>query len=136
MTQPRAARRSPMSTLWAAIDVSCRNPRILVTNAGREPILKARMLERPSHPRALSTLLEGLAMWENRPVRAALVVGEQAGYGSSQFLDCVADPWGTALYSIDVVASLSQVRQRHRDRIEGMGKFGDLKRFLATEVAR
>lgn len=125
-----------MSSLWAAIDLSCRNPRILVTDAGREPILKARMLSRPNHPRAMTTLLEGLAKWENRPVRAALVVGERDGYASSLFPECVADPWGTPLYSIEVVASLSQIQQRRRDRIEGMGKFCDLKQFLISEVAR
>ena len=125
-----------MSTLWAAIDVSSQHPRILVTDAGREPILKAQMLSRPTHPRALTTFLEGLAMWENRPVRVALIVGDQDGYGSSLFPECVADPWGTPLYSIDVVASLSQLGQPDHDPLDGMGEFSDLRQFLATEVAR
>jgi hypothetical protein len=90
-----------MSTLWAAIDLSGRNPRILVTDGGREPLLKAQMLSRPNHPRALATLLEGLSMWESRPVRAALVVGDRDGSDSSQFLDCVADPWGTPQYECE-----------------------------------
>lgn len=125
-----------MSTLWAALDVSSRNPRILVTDAGRGPILKAQMPSYPKHPRALTTLLEGLAMWENCPVRAALVVGEQGGYGTSLFPECVADPWGTPLYSIDVVASLSQLQHEDQDRITGMGDFDDLKQFLVKEVSR
>lgn len=125
-----------MSTIWAAIDVSRQGSRILVTDAGREPILKARMTRRPNHPRALGTLLEGLALWENRPVRAALVVGDQAGYGSSLFPECVGDILGNPLYTIEVVASASQVHQRHRDRIEGLGRFNDLKRFLGREVAQ
>lgn len=39
-----------MSDLWAAIDTTrSPNPRLLVTNAGKEPILKARMSGPPQH---------------------------------------------------------------------------------------
>jgi hypothetical protein len=38
-------------------------------------VLKARLSSTVHHPRAVPALLEALAMWECRPVRAAIVVG-------------------------------------------------------------
>ena len=126
-----------MSDLWAAIDTRQYLPRLLVTNAGREPLLKARMSGPPQHRRALSTLLEALAMWEGRPVRAALVVGErQRGCDMSQYHDFFAEPDRTPMYSIEYVTSIAEMRRTYRDQLHGMGKSRDLKQLLLFEVAR
>jgi hypothetical protein len=125
-----------MSDLWAAIDTRRHLPRILVTNAGKEPLLKAHLSCHPQHQRALSTFLEALALWEGRPVRAALVVGERVGCEMSQYHDFFAEPDRTSMYSIEYVSSLAVLRRAHRDQIRGMGRFHDLQQVLRFEVAR
>lgn len=125
-----------MSDLWVAIDTRRHLPRILVTNAGREPLLKAHLSCPPQHRRALSTFLEALALWEGRSVRAALVVGEQVGCDMSRYHDFFAEPDRTPMYSIEYVSSLATMRRTHRDQIRGMGRFQDLQQVLRVEVAR
>lgn len=125
-----------MSDLWAAIDTRRLCPRILVTNSGREPLVKANLSGPPQHRRALPTFLEALALWEGRPVRAALVVGKSDGSDTSRYHDFFADLDHTPLYSIDYVSSPAELRRAHRDQIRGMGRFQDLKQLLMWEVAR
>ncbi len=49
--------------------------RILVTDSmSPNEILRARFRDQPQHPRALCTLLEGLALWNGKPVTAAVSV--------------------------------------------------------------
>ena len=122
-----------MNEVWAAIDIRRALPRILITDGSRDPLLKARMTGVPHHPKALTTLLEAISMWEGRRVRAALVVGERAGCVVNRYHDFFADLDRTPMYSIDYVTSPPP---RRRDPIEGMGRFGDLKRLLLDEVAR
>ena len=122
-----------MTELWAAIDTRRTLPRILVTDAGRQPILKARMTGPPNHPKALATLLEALSLWEGRRVRAVLVVGERGGCDPSRYHDFFAEPDRTPMYSIEYAPPCGP---RPRDRIEGMGRFRDLKQLLLFEVAR
>lgn len=122
-----------MTELWAIIDTRRSFPRILVTEAGREPILKARMTGHPQHAKALATFLEALSLWEGRPVRAALIVGERDGCDLSRYHDFFAAPDRTPMYSIDYIHPAGA---RRRDRIKGMGKFCDLKSLLVSEVAR
>jgi hypothetical protein len=42
--------------------------KLLVTNALGEDLIKARLPRRPPHPRALVTLLEGVALWSGEPL--------------------------------------------------------------------
>lgn len=94
--------------------------RILMTEDG-DDCLKALLRTTPSHPRALHTLLEGVAMWYGAPVCAALLAGGQ---------------WGTSyvesLFGGDVwPQELSNVRfefryPRKRRRIRGPGDFRQL----------
>jgi hypothetical protein len=53
---------------------------------------------------------------------------------TSSFLDSVADFGGPPLYEIEVVTAGR--RRRRRDRLDGMGEFGDLRQLLLFEVAR
>ena len=125
-----------MSDLWAAIDTRRLNPRILVTNSGREPLVKAHLSGAPQNRRALSTFLEALALWEGRPVRAALIVGNADGCDMSRYHDFFAEPDRTPMYSIEYVSSPTEMKRAHRDPIRGMGRFHDLKQLLMWEVAR
>jgi hypothetical protein len=125
-----------MRHLWACIEPRGVETRLLITNEGKEPLLKARMNRQPQHRRALPMLLEAIAQWEGRPIRAALVADDKGQYDSTLYHDCLVDDCETPLYSIEVVPPLADLRRLHRDEIDGMGRFHDLKQLMLFEVAR
>jgi hypothetical protein len=97
-------------------------------------LLKARLSPSPSSRHALKALLEAVALWQGRPVRAALVAGtEDNSCGTSLFRDCLPD-FETALFTLEFVESLR--RPRRREDIAGMGRFEDLRQLLLFEVSR
>lgn len=57
---------------WA-VSARCttRETKLLVTDSG-DDVIKARLPTLPSHPRALVTLCEGLALWHGSPPRVAV----------------------------------------------------------------
>jgi hypothetical protein len=61
-----------MTDIWIGISPGPLTTRILGMAGASETILKARLSPEPSHPRALATLLEAVALWQGTPVRAAL----------------------------------------------------------------
>ena len=125
-----------MNELWAMIETKRSGPRLIVTNQGKEPLLKARMRQPPQHPRALTTLLEGVALWEGAPIRAALVAGARDSYDISRYHDCFAEPGTSPLFTLAVVPTLAEAREHHRDSLRGMGKFDDLRQLMLFEVAK
>jgi hypothetical protein len=104
--------------------------RILATRGTEETLLKARLLARPQHPRALASLLEAIALWQGVTVRAALAVDERDPRWATEIWP---ESSGTPLYSLDVVA---ERRRRRRDELGGLGDFRDLQKLLLVEVAR
>ena len=125
-----------MQHLWACIDPRGLETRLLITNAGKEPLLKARMSRPPQHRKALPMLLEAIAQWEGRPIRAVLVADDKGQYDSTLYHDCLVEPCETPLYTIETVLPLAALRRMHRDEINGMGRYHDLKQLLLFEVAR
>lgn len=124
-----------MRSIWLAIHPRPSGTRVLAQAGPGEAILKAHLAPRPSSPRAVAALLEGLALWQGAPIRAALCVEPTADTCvTSSFLDSVADFGGPPLYEIDVVSAAP--RRRRRDRVNGMGEFADLRQLLLFEVAR
>ncbi|MCP4921116.1 MAG: hypothetical protein GY913_29830 [Proteobacteria bacterium] len=104
---------SILSTTWST--------RILVTHHG-DDLLKARLSPTPKHPRALTSLLEGLALWTACPVHAALVA--EGPLGASR-VDAL---FGEGFLPED----LSNVRfdivtPRKRKRLAGPGDFRQLR---------
>jgi hypothetical protein len=100
-----------------------------------ETILKARLRRDPPHPRALTTLLEAMALWQGRPVRAALAADDAPT--SSDSCHCPSAYLGaetTALYTVAWVPVAGAKRRRRG--LAGLGEFGDLERLLLAEVAR
>ena len=59
-------------SLRATVRPGPHQTRILATEEG-DDCLKAVLPTRPNHPRALSTLMEGLALWHGRPLHVVLV---------------------------------------------------------------
>jgi len=123
-----------MRSLWVAIDSRCDETRVLATAGPRETVLKARLSATAQHPRALPTLLEALAMWQGMPVRAAVVADGTDGSSATRLkLDCVADFVGAPLYQLEFVRGH---KRRHRDLLDDMGPFHDLRQLVMFEVAR
>jgi len=123
-----------MKSIWIGISPGPRTTRVLAMASASETILKAHLPARPSHPRALSTLLEAMALWHGTKVRAALCVADEDGaFDSSPYHDAFLD-FGGPLYELEWLPAASAVRPR-RD-IALVGDFDDLERLLVFEVAR
>jgi hypothetical protein len=124
-----------MSDIWMGVLPEKSSTRVLAMAGPSETILKARLLPSPSHPRAMATLLEAIALWQGQKVRAALGAGERDGVSDlSPYREAFTD-FGGPLYSVDWVPAPGRVRRRHRD-IAGLGDFSDLRQLLLFEVAR
>lgn len=124
-----------MRSIWLAIHPRPTGTRILAQAGPGETLIKAHLAPTPTSPRAMSTLLEGLALWQGAPIRAALCVEPTADTCvTSSFLESVADYGKAPLFEIEVVTAGR--RQRRRDRLEGMGDFRDLRQLLLFEVAQ
>jgi hypothetical protein len=124
-----------MSNLWMAISPSLHATRVLAMAGASETILKARLKPQPSHPRALATLLEAIALWQGTKVRAALCAAERDGGSDSSLYREAFDDFGGPLYSLDWIPAAGRGRRRHRD-LAGVGDFADLRQLLLDEVAR
>ncbi len=102
----------------------------------QDTILKARLLRSPSHPRAMASLLEAIALWQGLPIRAALCADARPdGSDSSLFRETFTD-LGGPLYTLDWIPALDHGRRARRHDIAGMGEFEDLRKLLIDEVAR
>jgi hypothetical protein len=123
-----------MRSLWVAIDSKCDETRILVTAGPHQTLLKARLSPAAQHPRAVPALLEALAMWQGQPVHAVLVVDDTDGSSATRLcLDSFADFGGAPLYTLEFVHGH---KRHHRDGLDGMGAFHDLRQLMLFEVAR
>ena len=125
-----------MKSIWVGIKPERDATRVIaMAGPGAErTLLKARLLPSPSSRSALPSLLEAIALWQGKPVHAALVAGAQgAEFGTSLYRDCLPD-FGNALYTLEYVESLR--RPRRRDDITGMGRFEDLRQLLLFKVGR
>jgi hypothetical protein len=119
-----------------AIAPSPHRTRVIAMAGPGETILKATLLSNPAHPRALPTLLDALALWQGQKVRAALCAdGSDASSVTSRYPAIFHDPCDTPLYELVWVPVATRAR-RHRDDLEGMGPFRDLRHLLVFEVAR
>jgi len=124
-----------MSSIWMGIAPGPTATRVLAMHGPSKTILKAKLRRDPSHPRALATLLEAIALWEGLPVRAALAADDEpTSCASSLCRDPRLERGIDPLFSVDWVPVAG--RRRRRPGIAGMGRFHDLERLLIGEVAR
>jgi len=122
-------------SIWMGIAPGPTATRVLAMRSGSETILKAKLRRDPSHPRALATLLEAIALWEGMPVRAALAADDEpTAYVSSLCRDPRTEQGIEPLFTVDWVPVAG--RRQRRSGIAGMGRFHDLERLLVGEVAR
>jgi hypothetical protein len=122
-------------SIWMGIAPGREATRLIAQRGPSETILKANLRQSPASSQALVRLLEAIAMWEGRSVRAALVVDDDPAIRECDlFRDGFPPCEATALYQIDWIP---RARPRRRpDSIRGMGEFGDLEKLLRFEIAR
>jgi hypothetical protein len=123
--------------IWLGLWPNARTTRVVAMRGASETILKATLPLRPSNIRAATALLEAIALWEGRPVRAVLVADESSTSSCSTTL--YRDTFAifgerTGLYELEWVSRAPA--RRHRDALGGMGSFGALERLLLRTVVR
>lgn len=120
-----------MSDWRTTIVVSCREVKLLVTDGLGDEVLRARLPARPEHPRALLSLLEGVALWSGSPVTAAISVVGQA----RSFFD--RDLFGGDWWPADsALVRLSYIDRRRARRLRGLGCFRDVLAVHGSGVVR
>lgn len=124
-----------MHSLWAAIDSRCNETRVLAMSGPKETVLKARLSATAQHRLALPSLLEALALWQGMPVRAVVVADAPDGSALARLkLDhMLAEVDGDPLFKLELVPGH---KRRHRDVLDAMGAFHDLRQLAMFEVAR
>ncbi len=125
-----------MESIWMGLWPNARTTRVLAMRGASETILKATLPLRPSSGRAVTSLLEAMALWEGRPVRAVLVADDGSTSSSTTLYRDTFEIFGerTALYEFEWVSRVPA--RRRRDVLGGMGNFSELERLLIDKVAR
>lgn len=122
--------------IWLGLSPGPGTTRILAMRGPSETILKAHLSLRPSSGRAVTALLEAIALWEGTPVRAAVVVDDSSTSRcpTTLFRD-LFEVFGqsTPLYEVEWIP---RAARRRRDGLTGLGDFCDLERLLIRSVAR
>jgi hypothetical protein len=113
--------------LWpTTLRIGDQDLKLLVTDPEGNDLIKARLPVRP-HPRALLTMLEGVALWSGEPLYAVI----SAGKHRDDWLGCEA--WGEDLWPAEsalVHFDFAIPRARGRRRLRGVDDFSDLHRQL------
>jgi hypothetical protein len=109
-----------------SVRATSREVRVLVVDQEQGDLLKARLPLGAQHPRALLTLLEGLALWRGQPLRVALSAtsagdGRPCWSGSGLFGDELW-PGESPLVRYEVGARASRP-----GRLVGLGDFRSLR---------
>ena len=114
--------------LWpTTLRIGGKELKLLVTSPDGDDLLKARLPVRPPHPRALLTLLEGVALWSGEPVLAVI----SAGAHREEWL--ASDAWGDELWPTEsqlVHFDYATPPVRARRTLVGAGDFRGLRRHL------
>lgn len=124
-----------MSEIWMALRPGVRGTRILAMNSSGTTVLKARLSVSPSHPRALSSLLEAMALWEGITVRAVLVADDDfPSSGTTLFRECVRDFGRLPLYELANTRVSVPSDDEGGDGDDEIGALADLRELLLPEA--
>jgi hypothetical protein len=106
-----------------AVGPTVRNTKVLVTDPDGHELLKAVLPPVPGHPRALLTLLEGLALWAGHPLTAVISAGPALPRHVDEAL------FGGALVPVDSALVRFDVAPRvpRRRTLRGLGDFRQLR---------
>lgn len=108
---------------WKPVLRVSRGQMMLLVTSETGDVLKARLPLSPQHPRALLTLLEGLALWRGEPLSVAISATESS------------DWVGSGLFGDDFFPAESQLVRFHAAhlgcrvrRLRGVADFRSLRR--------
>jgi hypothetical protein len=107
--------------------------RILATQDGRDVLQAVLGCPSQSHPRAVSTLLEGLALWYQSRLSVVLCVDERDGMCGTQSL---VDEVGFGRQGLHYDVGLAVRNRRTRRSFRGVGRFQDLRHLTIQQVVR
>jgi hypothetical protein len=109
---------------WKTVLRVTRREALLLVTSESGDLVKARLPLAPQHPRALITLLEGLALWDGAALHVAVSVSES----STEWV-------GSGLFGDELLPAQSQLVQFHIDhrgsrarRLRGVADFRPLRR--------
>jgi len=121
-----------MESMWnATLHPRSWTTKLLVTDPQQDEILKAVLPTPPRHPRAMLTLLEGLALWSGMPITAAICVGETSGPLPDEALyDGAIAPSDSALVRFVIADDVV----RRRRLLTGLGDFRQLRLLHARRA--
>jgi hypothetical protein len=109
---------------WKPVLQVIRGQMLLLVTSETGDVLKARLPLSPSHPRALLTLLEGLALWSGEPLTVAVSAAESS-----------PDWLGSGLFGDEFFPGESQLVRFHVGRLDcrvqrlrGVADFRHLRR--------
>jgi hypothetical protein len=107
--------------------------RILATTPTHDVLKAVLGPARAAHPRAAATLLEGLALWHQRPLSVVLSAdGLDDGFALGL---CDALGFGQTLHYEVAIAGACRRARRRRD-LRGVGDFRDLRQLALWEATR
>ena len=117
-------------TKWrSTLRVSPHEVRLLVTDPMRGDVLKAHLPDRPPHPRALLTLLEGLALWSGQPL-CTVISAADAVFPTPDSMLFGDELWPGESPLVRFEIALPG----RRKRLPGLGDFRGLRSASSREV--
>ena len=107
--------------------------RLLMTQGPNELMRALLAPAAGTHPRAATTLLEGLALWCQQPLHVVLCVAEPSDGCSLALCDALGYGHATAHYEVAVAF---RGRRRRGIRLGGLGDFRELRQLSLEEGPR
>lgn len=107
--------------------------RLLMTCGPNEVLRAILCSHKEAHPRAATTLLEGLSLFYQRPLSVVLCVDNMSDSSALDLCDGLGFGQRTLHYDIGIAV---REHQKTGSRISGLGSFRELKRFCRPEVIR
>lgn len=89
---------------------------------------------RACHPRAAATLLEGLALWHQRPLSVVLCADDSGHSSALDLYDALGVGARTLHYEVAVAFHPRSLRRRRH--LRGLGDFRDLRQLALPELLR
>ena len=117
----------------STIRIGAEDLKLLVSSPQGDDLIKARLPIHPPHPRALLTLLEGVALFSGEPLYAVISAGEDrdAWLGSEQWCE---DLWPTESPLVRFDFAIPPPRPRRT--LRGVGDFRAVRRQLRLVWSR